>query len=673
MSLSTNLEGRLRNTNLAKKNGMFPFFEAVVNSIHAIDDLKLLSNDKIEVTICRELSFDLNDVDVYFSSKIINIYIKDNGVGFTDENYKSFETLDSDYKIDRGCRGVGRLLWLKAFDHVDISSVYEDHKGKKKVRLIKFNSNKGVVGKSLEYDSKYDGTVVRLCGYRDEYFKNSEKNILDIASSLLEHCLWYFVRDGGSPNIVIKDGNKEVSLYDLYEKYMLDSSVCETLVLKNYEFELTHIKFRGLRSKKHGISFCASSRLVKEEHISGKIPGLHGLIEDSDGIFVYNCFVCSKYLDERVRSERISFDIAEDLDGMIGSNEITMSDIREAVLDKSKEYLSDYLIENIKVARLRVQDFVDNKAPRYKSIIKRFDNGEVDVDKNISDKDLELFLHKKLVEVEQEMLAQGHDILKKIEDNFDDYKERLDSYLQTVKDIKMSDLANYVSHRRVIIDLLERTIRRNSKGSYAKESLIHELIMPMQKDTSDVFFEDCNFWLIDERLAFHNYMASDKTIKSMPITNCVSTKEPDLCSLNIFDNPILVSDSNNLPLASITVVEIKRPMRNDARFGEKLDPIEQALMYLDRIRKGGAQTINGRPIPNSENIPGYCYVLCDLTPTIIERCSYLDLTISSDKMGYFGFHKHYKAYIEVISFDKLVNTAKERNRAFFDKLGLPSH
>ena len=31
-----------------------------------------------------------------------------------------------------------------------------------------------------------------------------------------------------------------------------------------------------------------------------------------------------------------------------------------------------------------------------------------------------------------------------------------------------------------------------------------------------------------------------------------------------------------------------------------------------------------------------------------------------------------KAYIEVMSFDGLVNSATERNRAFFDKLGLPS-
>ena len=34
--------------------------------------------------------------------------------------------------------------------------------------------------------------------------------------------------------------------------------------------------------------------------------------------------------------------------------------------------------------------------------------------------------------------------------------------------------------------------------------------------------------------------------------------------------------------------------------------------------------------------------------------------------------KSYEAYIEVISFGRLVNMAQERNRAFFDKLGLPA-
>ena len=136
--------------------------------------------------------------------------------------------------------------------------------------------------------------------------------------------------------------------------------------------------------------------------------------------------------------------------------------------------------------------------------------------------------------------------------------------------------------------------------------------------------------------------------------------------------PILVNDDKNLPLASIVVVEIKRPMRNDAASGEQKDPIEQALGYLDRIRKGEVQTASGRPIPRSEDIPGFCYVICDLTPTVQHRCKLLNLTVTSDYLGYFGYNSNYKAYIEVVSYDRLLNSARERNRAFFDKLGLPT-
>jgi len=119
-------------------------------------------------------------------------------------------------------------------------------------------------------------------------------------------------------------------------------------------------------------------------------------------------------------------------------------------------------------------------------------------------------------------------------------------------------------------------------------------------------------------------------------------------------------------------VEIKRPMRNDARAGEEKDPIEQALGYLDRIRKGGAQTSSGRPIPRSEHIPGFCYAICDITPSVENRCKLLSLTPTSDGLGYFGYNSNFESYIEVISFERLLNSARERNRAFFDKLGLPT-
>jgi hypothetical protein len=194
----------------------------------------------------------------------------------------------------------------------------------------------------------------------------------------------------------------------------------------------------------------------------------------------------------------------------------------------------------------------------------------------------------------------------------------------------------------------------------------------MRKISNEIRLDSCNLWLIDERLAFHDFLASDKPLSTMEITGSEESKEPDICALNVYDDPILVNDGQNLPLASIVVVEIKRPMRNDAASGEEKDPVEQALGYLDRIRKGEVQTASGRPIPSSADIPGFCYAICDITSTVKRRCEMLNLTITSDHLGYFGYNTNFKAYIEVISYDRLLNAARERNRAFFDRLGLPT-
>jgi hypothetical protein len=110
-----------------------------------------------------------------------------------------------------------------------------------------------------------------------------------------------------------------------------------------------------------------------------------------------------------------------------------------------------------------------------------------------------------------------------------------------------------------------------------------------------------------------------------------------------------------------------------AGVSEKTDPILQALDYLSRLRKG-AVAGGGRPIPNADRIPGFVYVLADFTEELVKCCRLHQLTRTADGMGYFGYHRDetYNAYIQVISFDGLVESAKERNRAFFDQLGLPS-
>ena len=195
----------------------------------------------------------------------------------------------------------------------------------------------------------------------------------------------------------------------------------------------------------------------------------------------------------------------------------------------------------------------------------------------------DLFLHKQLSETKGTILSEGHELMNfGIDETPEDYRARVTAYLVKVDDIKKSDLANYVFHRKVILDILQKAICRGQDGKYAREDLIHELIMPMRKISNDIRLDSCNLWLIDERLAFHDFLASDKPLVSMEITGSEESRRPDICALNVYDDPILVNDDQNLPLASIVVVEIKRPMRNDATAGEEeKDPVEQALGYLD--------------------------------------------------------------------------------------------
>ena len=52
--------------------------------------------------------------------------------------------LDSDYKASDGCRGVGRLLWLKAFDSVRVDSDFKGGNGTTMRRSFNFTAAKGV-------------------------------------------------------------------------------------------------------------------------------------------------------------------------------------------------------------------------------------------------------------------------------------------------------------------------------------------------------------------------------------------------------------------------------------------------------------------------------------------------------------------------------------------------
>ena len=445
------------------------------------------------------------------------------------ENYQSFQFLDSTYKESRGCKGVGRLLWLKAFGHVKINSVYKIGDGLQKRSF--FFSTHGISEHIEEHieDTAAIGTIVELCFIKKDYSDGIPKKTDTIAKKLVEHCLWYFVREGGAPRISIIDGEDASNLDYVKDEYLQDNSLSDTATVKDVLFEITHIRIKKNAELSNNICYGAASRLVLKEPLRNYIPSAGGCLKDGEEEFYYTCLITSQYLNDNVSPERLQFTIEENPVDINFPDVIYMSEIRGAILPKIRDYLEPFLTVKRQQAKERIDNFVANQSPRYRSVVYRMTDEEKDIDPEISDKALELKLHDKLYQLEKETISEGYELMAHPDvDDFDDYKERLDKYMRSAADLKQSDLASYVSHRRVVIDLLEKALRLQDDNKYSKESVIHRLVMPMIKTSDEISMDDANLWLVDERLAFHHFMASDKSLKSMPTTESESGKEPDL-------------------------------------------------------------------------------------------------------------------------------------------------
>ena len=690
--MKSNLRGRVKNVVLSKANGLLPLFEAVVNSIQAIEDrLKKGSDVDIQGQIDIFIRREDNQQQMGFGvgrppeKPITSFEISDNGIGFNDENWTSFQELDFTHKTRYGCRGVGRLTWLKAFSSVRIESWYDDS-GTIKARWFQFTTDKE--NELIEIPKKPPngavGSKVYLSDFHAKYAQSVEKTADAIALKLLEHLLWYYVRSAGVPKIILHDDDIDESLQldEIFKRQVLSDSKNDDFDVNGEKFNLTHVKLRdkaAKASRKHVIAYCAGQRLVKEEPLD--IAGLNKSISDEHGSFRYAGYVVGDYLDQRVHPDRIDIDIDEENTELFASSEVSRSNLRDRINPLIEAYLDEALTKNLIAGRERLNNYICDIAPQYLPIVKNLSTDSILVDPGMTDANLDKLLHGMKYELEQELLEKGEKLLKPdISESHVDYSKRVSSYMAKLSQVKQSDLAAYVAHRRVVIDLLREAINIKDDGKYDREEILHSLIMPMKTTSEDLkSLRGSNLWLIDERLAFHqHYLGSDKSLASMPVTGAGGGKKPDLMSLNRYklepEYSHVFSNLRDEEQTAITIIEVKRPMKEGHRAGEKTDPIEQAIDYLERIRVGGVLDKMGRSIPNADRIPAHIYVIADLTSSMERRCRLYGLKRRPDGKSYFGYNSDDKiqAYIEVISFTGLLTYAKQRNEAFFYQLGLTS-
>lgn len=249
-------------------------------------------------------------------------------------------------------------------------------------------------------------------------------------------------------------------------------------------------------------------------------------------------------------------------------------------------------------------------------------------------------------------------------------KDYFDELLERIREIRASERRAY----QKITDVFEQCSYDYDKNSeirykdqeqqkYAYEKNIHQLIFPMTKTSDDIDYLQHNLWIIDEKLAYHHYLASDMKIKKMEEVENNSGKEPDLI---IFDSPFAFTDEEEQPYRNITIIEFKRPGRE--HYNDAENPIRQIKEYMDDIVEGKVKTKDGEFLNGTENIRFFCYIICDVDLSIKKLAKLEDLKVTPDNMGFYKYIDSYKAYLEIIPYNKLIQDSKKRNRILFDKL-----
>ncbi|RSK44677.1 hypothetical protein [Hymenobacter perfusus] len=680
--IKTNVVGKVNNIQLPAEKSLMALHEAIVNSLQSIDDAQR-NRPTLEGKIEIEVRRDPNGSPIDGLQPVKDIVIEDNGVGFTKNNYVSFQTAESTYKLNRGCKGIGRFLWLKVFDHAEIRSVYKDLSDQKlHKRSFSFilNDKDPIVDPQsaplLEDSNKSSGTKLFLRNIKPEYVEPYSIPLEELADSIIEHHIDYLV-DNSCPDIILRENishnsSTQFNLKNRFQQEFLLDKDADSVEISSYTFHIAFLYIKNEDGKaRHSILYSGNKRVVVSKSLASLIPNLQRPLQDGNGqLFDVFVLVSSIYLDQHVNRERTELNIPEKAPSKktLGRPLLSLEEIQAGVLTSIHEHLDEFLVAIREEKQDYIREFVESEAPQYKSLLKYTER----IDKiklGLSYDKLDIELHKLRNDLVIETRIGVGRILNQSQANHpntEDFTKDLQKIMGMINDMTKSDLADYVVQRKMILMLFEKALKLTDDNTYEKESRIHNIVFPMRKTSDEVDYSEHNLWLIDERLSYHRYLRSDKPLdegdKDSPKPDIILTPTTKI------NKNLLYTDSQSAPFDTFTIIEFKRPMR-DYYSGQDDDPIAQVQRYVNYVHSGKAKTDDGRPI-NPKGAKFYCYVICDLIQPVRDYASDRGFTETADGEGYFWYNPNTKAYFEVISFDKLIKDAKQRNQILFDKLGI---
>jgi len=645
-----------------------PVTEIIVNAIQAIEELGN-SDGIVEIHTIRIGQANLDES----IPEISGFTVTDNGIGFNDEHRESFDTLYTEKKVAEGGKGFGRFTCLKYYEDVEYQSLYK--RGNKFFeRSFSMGKDKEIivdeVANAVEHGPT--GTIVRL---KSSVKPFPEKNLPHIARRLVEQLLPYFISEKVCPEIILAEADDSNRI--LLNSYI--GSGAEALIVEapkangqfkfdcqeqSHEFSVRTFKIYSPSTSRSKVSLVAHRRQVTASSIHNYIPEFSEEFYDSmpngendvERNFIIISYVTSNYLDDNVSLERGGFEFPKekpDIFHCIAQKQIeeTAAKFSQQAVDSDVEHRRERKVK-------RIEEYVRDNAPWHREALANIDYSNIP--HNPSPSQIDNVLHQQ--EYKEETRVKGEVRKLLAEGDSESLRKNAGEIARQVSERSKNELAHYISLRRSVIDLFEKSLETDPDGKYSSEDVVHDIIFPVKKDSEQTPFNDHNLWIIDERLNFTEYLSSDKSL------NGPKSDRPDLLA---YDKRISFRGANEASNA-VTIFEFKKPQRDDfVNRSSKEDPVEQIIRYVNQIRKGRYKTPKGREIQIETNTPFYGYVICELNQKVKDWLEEIkDFKPMPDRRGYFKHHNNINLYLEVWSWDKALNDARMRNRVFFEKLGI---
>ncbi len=483
-----------------------------------------------------------------------------------------------------------------------------------------------------------------------------EINTQTLAGRILAHFISYFVNIS-QPKIEIIDNDATFDLFDQFtasterdQDLQFSVRVSEGEAICVMHCFLLQKSISDDEKSTNALYLGANGRAVKRYEMDG-VLGMKAI----DGKYAFLGYVESDLLNRTANETRTEFSLSsDDLDAIVDAAKL-----------KAKEFLAPEISE-IKERQKELVAEIRAEHPRFLSVARNVGD--------FADK-LHLSMQKEeevFVELSRETLRQykrrKSDFQTSVKKKLPDIHAKAKSYVDGLQSESISSLAEYVMKRKLILEAFEESMKYTDidekKSEY--ENVIHDIICPLRSTSEDLNYDDHNLWVLDDRLAFFTYFHSDKQMKAQIKDPTSPLDRPDI---SVFD--LGLSFQNNDASQPITIVEFKRPKRDDYTLEQ--NPITQVRKYVEDMRRSGVATkFDGTPLRNiDESTPFVCHIVADVLPSL--RAVMKQLGPFHQKVGsgtWYRWDDAFKIFIEISSFKDVLDSAKLRNRAFFERIGL---